>query len=270
MQPKKGKLRVLALLVGTSIASSAYAIPVISPTIDWVHQQTVWIENQHMTPVVTLSVGGAFSDTVGNNASFPIVDPTTDSFYIYQANRMNQTRAIFGGFLGVEFLLCQEWSMQFGFGYYQPESLNVSGNVTQGADLPSADIFTYHYSISPHQMLAEAKFLYNMRRFHPYAMLGLGASLNDSQSYAVNITPPFITFSNQFANHTEAAFSYALGFGVDMDIDRYVRLGVGYRFRDFGESKTGHGVIDTTVTSNRLKEDNLHTNEVLAQLTWVL
>lgn len=66
------------------------------------------------------------------------------------------------------------------------------------------------------------------------------------------------------------AFSYAIGIGIDADLSSHVRIGAGYRFSDLGQIKLGNATIDTTSASGTLSQAHLYTNEILAQLTFML
>jgi opacity protein-like surface antigen len=251
-----------------------------SPLPDWVGR-----------PLLSLTGGAAFISDVGQSKNFPALNPIEDSYYDYHAHQWNQTLALVGGFLGTEYLVHPDWRIQVGVSYNHPSTFYTKGLLTQGPvivdtgapDVEASDQYTYGFSIQSHQILAESKLLYNWEeRYHPYVMVGLGASINRAFDYNVNISPPFTTLSNQFGAYNNAAFSYSVGVGMDIDMMQFMRLGVGYRFTDFGQVQTGPGVIGTAgfnndgvynpavVTSNKLTQPHLYTNEVVAQLTFLL
>ena len=133
--------------------------------------------------------------------------------------------------------------------------------------MASSDQYTYQYDIQSRQLLLEGKLLYHWQRYHPYLSAGMGASWNTSLNYNVNIQPAFTTFSNQFANNMQTSFSYLVGLGVDVDLTDALRLGLGYRFTDFGSAKTGTSTIDTLMTTNTLAQSHIYANEILIQLS---
>ena len=217
--------------------------------------------------LITISGGGAFSDDVGRSVTFPVID---DSTYAYTADKDSESSDLFGIFGGVEFPLYQAWSMQLGLGYYQTD-FDASGALVQGPDALSADTYQYKYSIKSEQVLVESKFLMNnfYRGLHPYLSAGLGAAFNKSKDYSVN-NPTFLTFSPLFRANTETSFTYNVGFGIDFDIPKYWRVGVGYRFTDLGKSSLGVGRIDTTAIGSTLRQSHLYAHEVMAQLTFIV
>ena len=220
-------------------------------------------------PIMVFTAGSALNSDAGESKNFPATSKIF-TFYNYTADNPTQKYALFGAFLGAEFLLQPAWSLQAGLSYYQPSAFIAKGIVTQGADLASANQYSYQYLIQAHQLLVEGKLLYNWKIYHPYFSAGIGPSFNYSQDYSVNIQPPFTTFSNQFANRNVTSFSYNVGVGVDMDVTDHARFGVGYRFTDFGSSQTGNANIDGIATSNNFSQSHLYANELLAQFTFDL
>ncbi len=220
-------------------------------------------------PIVAVSAGTAFSQSTTTSKNFPAQNGLF-SFYNYADHLDNQNVAMFGIFLGGEIVLNPQWNLQAGLGYYQPSAFAVNGTVTQGVSIASANQYTYQYKIQSRQLLVDGKLLYRWCNYHPYLAAGLGAGWNEVQDYTVNIQPPFTTFSNQFKNNTRSSFSYSLGFGVDVDVLENLRLGVGYRFADFGPAETGTSMIDTVSTNYTLSQPHLYSNELLVQLTAIL
>jgi opacity protein-like surface antigen len=220
--------------------------------------------------IVSVGAGAAISTNVGQSKTFPIVNPVTDEFYVYSANTRSQTVGVFDGFVGAEWAFHPNWSLQMGLGYNQAWNFDPQGSFLQGADAQSADQYSYHYSVLTRQLLAESKLLYRFKeRYLPYILLGLGAAFNDTSDYGTNV-PPFLTFTRQYKNNTQTSFSYTIGFGIDVDVLDHLRLGVGYRFADFGQVKLGNATIDTTSVNGTLAQSHLYASEILAQVTWVV
>jgi opacity protein-like surface antigen len=228
-----------------------------------------YLRDSFRHPIVNFSLGAAFNSDAGESKNIP-AHGGVFSYYNYTAHNVDQSQPLFGAFLGAEFSINPEWSAQGGFGYYEPSAFHVKGVVTQGVNVASQNQYSYYYHIQTRQFLAEGKVLYNWLRYHPYLAAGIGAALNESENYNVNIQPPFTTFSNQFGDNSTTSFTYSVGFGVDVDITEQARLGIGYRFAGLGKACTGNGMIDTVATSNTLSQDHLYSNEILAQFTFVL
>lgn len=219
-----------------------------------------------------LSVGGgvAFTSNVGNSRTFPIINPITDEYYIYRAKNSSHTTGLFDAFAGVEWLFNFPWSVQLGVAYDQIGNLNAHGRFIQGADLSSQNVFRYHYRVIARQLLGEGKLLYNYKEiYHPYLLVGLGGSFNQAKHFRTNV-PPFLTFTREYANKSTNSFSYDLGLGIDFDLSSRIRLGVGYRYADFGKISLGSAIIDTTPVRGTLSRSHFNTNEILGQITLVI
>lgn len=268
------------LLLAFGLTSIVVQCSTAAVAASTVKKQTVWKDQVEKTesrvwkPLIAFSAGAAFSDKIGRSQFIPIRDPIEDQFFSYAADHSTQSKFIYGASLGIEFLLNPKWFLQTNVSYYQPMKFHAHGIVTQGADALSADSFSYTYDIQVRQVLFESKLLYNWlyrsMSFYPYVSAGIGVGLNSARNYNVNIVPPFTTFSNQFTNETNTSFSYKVGLGVDYEVANHVRVGVGYRFADFGRVKLGNASINQIPTLNNLSQSHLYTNEILGQITVVI
>ncbi|MDF1683804.1 MAG: outer membrane beta-barrel protein [Legionellaceae bacterium] len=229
------------------------------------------LSNKHAwKPFVAVSGGSASVIRMGSTQSFPIVDPAEDEFYVYTPQGGTQTKGLFEAFLGGEFNVLPSWFIQAGAAYAQAGRYNTQGILTQGIDAQSADQYTYQFNTVVHQVLAQAKVMKRWNnKLYPYALLGLGASFQDASSFSTSV-PPFLSFTRAYTDNTTGSFSYQVGAGIDVDIAKHVRLGIGYRFADFGETRLGSASINNTFVSGRLGQSPLYANEAIAQLTYVL
>lgn len=222
-------------------------------------------------PVIAVGGGYMASNQVGKSKTFPIVNPTTDSFYQYTASHSTRTSQVGDVFVGTELRFgCYPWKFQLGVGYDQAAPFKAKGTtLIQGADQVSEDILNYQYDVLLHQLLLEGKmFGFLNSIFHPYLFAGVGASFNSASSFQSTV-PVFLTFTRTYKSQTQTNFSYALGFGIDFDLDCVLRVGIGYRYNSFGIVSLGDATIDTTSVPGTLSQSNLYTNEVLAQITYV-
>lgn len=221
-------------------------------------------------PVVALGLGASVATSIGKSQNFPIIDPISDEYFLYSSGGSSRVAALFDGFAGVEWNYRPKWKIQVGVDYNQSSSFSTSGNFIQGADVISQDNYTYHYNVITRQILAAGKLLYTFKHiYHPYLFAGVGASFNKAYNYTTNV-PPFLTFTRMYSDHTNTSFSYAAGFGVDVDVTRKIRAGIGYRFADLGRADLGNPNIDGISVPGALSQSHIYTNEVLAQVTWLL
>jgi hypothetical protein len=225
--------------------------------------------------VAAIGGGLAIANDSDLSKTFPIINPVTDQFFIYRSGDNHRTEGFFDVFLGAEVnLACfPEWSLQVGLGYNETTHFHVRGTFLQGADELSEDQFNYRFNTLARQILAEAKLLYNIqcacyRPYHPYVLVGLGASFNRAEHFRTNV-PPFLTFTREFDNHRETSFSYAVGLGIDVDVTPCLRFGLGYRFTDFGRVRLGRATIDDVPVQGTLSRPHFYAHEILAQLTYL-
>jgi opacity protein-like surface antigen len=219
-------------------------------------------------PFITVS-GGWSTAQVGKTQTLTMNGDFTT--YQYYKNGSNSNRGMGGAFLGTEIPLRPQWDLQAGLGFYQPASFSTGNSILiQGVDAPSSNQYIYSYKVKSSQLLAEGKLLWRVKEFfHPYATFGLGVAFNDSSNYTTNV-PPFVTFTPQFTNHINAAFSYSVGLGMDLDVYKKWRVGAGYRFTDLGKANLGLGPLDVTPFTSSLSQSHLYAQEVVAQLSYFL
>lgn len=241
-------------------------------------------------PLLTISGGDAFSQNIESSHYFPSSDPTDENFYRYQASRSDVSAPVVGLFLATDIPLNSRLHTQIGLNYQDPFAFDAKGTVTQGlvmidSGLPDAlteSTFPYHYQISAQQWLVQAKLLYQWRQgIFPYLLAGFGTSYNRSFHFSVGISPPGTTMSNQFQNNGQWVFSYTIGLGLDLDVIEHWRVGLGYRFTDYGPSKTGNSILDRGGVNNNglvnpevtspshLSVSHLYSNELTAQVTYL-
>lgn len=238
---------------------------------------TVCASREHLSHPVTAIGGGAlFISNIGKTQRFPIQNIQEDEFYRYQTQSTAPSAGFFDLFLGLEEPLFlpkisdNSYLIQYGFNYHQASLLTVQGVFTQGLDEQSANTYHFQYKTVPHQLLIEAKVLYPLKNnLNPYIFAGVGASINSVSQYSTNV-PPFITFTRQYQNNMNTSFSYAAGLGVDWEFKPAWRLGLAWRFSDFGAIQLGPSSINAIAVNGVLSLSNVYANELQLQLskTW--
>ncbi|WP_158617441.1 outer membrane protein [Legionella sp. km772] len=190
------------------------------------------------------------------------------STYTYYTNT-EKRKTVWGAALGKEFNVSSQ-KIQFDLAYYHYGAFSKSGQLVQGADAASSDVFPYQYEASIQQLLLEAKILSTFRTvMHPYAQLGLGIGFNKTQNYGVTV-PDFLTFSPLYANRSQTNLAYNLGAGIDFDVTAHLRAGIGYLFSDSGKVALGNGLIDDVPITPTLKQQHFYTNTLLLQINYII
>lgn len=226
------------------------------------HFSQASITLKNVKPLVSLAVGDAIARLPQGQVLNMPNDYTT---YSYQTRSSFTEQVTWGIWGGGQFVALN--NLEIGLGYYHPNMFSVNGNVVQGVDPASSDQFKYTYRINSQQLLVEGKFLQNYRDYYPYISLGLGAAFNRAYGYKTSV-PLFLTFTPEFTPHTTTSFSYTLGLGVDKQISPHWRMGLGYRFADYGQVGLGNGLVDETLFTKALSQSHFYIQTVLVQLTY--
>ncbi|CAM2904057.1 Opacity protein and related surface antigens [Legionella steigerwaltii] len=242
-------------------ANVGYADPaVITPqsnlrSLSWFH------------PFFTLSGGVAVAKTGHAQTLNMDGDFTT---YQYTPKHTHSNRMLWGGSIGTEVPVHSQWALQLGIGFYRPNNFSSSGILMQGVDEQSADEFTYNYKIKSSQLFFEGKLLHSAEKiFHPYVSLGLGAAFNNTSNYQTSV-PPFLTFTPEFEDHKTTNFAYSLGVGVDVDLCKNWRLGVGYRYVGLGEVSLDEGMLDVMPFTSTLTLPHFYMQEGIVQVSYLI
>jgi opacity protein-like surface antigen len=209
--------------------------------------------------VFTIGLGPAWVQA-GNKRNLFFPDGSNSHFVPRHSETVQK---LLDAYLGGMWQLRPHWEMQAGFAYSQPNSFTIEGYEHQSSS-PTA--YNYYYNVAPRQFLLEFKSLYQYREIvHPYVSLGAGMTFNSVYDY--ESTPPNNILPPTFSYHANYSFSYAVGLGVDVDVMQQVRLGVGYRFTDFGEADLGHGTQNGVMFPGTINQSHLYMNALMAQLT---
>jgi opacity protein-like surface antigen len=249
-------LRKISSLIVAMSAAAIFSAATAAPKIPW-------------HPIVALDGGYAFMSTSTQTTEFAAY---SDALFTLRDQANNYSQKMWGGFAGVEWQVKPLWTLQTGVAYYQPVSIVVRGNESQGVigSPETTDFYTYRYTITPQQVLAEAKLLYTFKeKYFPFVLVGMGASFDSVRSYGINY-PAFLTFVPEFSSHNVTAFSYRLGIGLDYATSDDLRVGIGYYFSDFGKVQTGSGHVDDYGVRTNLQQPHLLANELVAQMTMIL
>lgn len=218
--------------------------------------------------------GGYANINAGGRASYLGSDST---LYSYRSSKDGQSDGFLGGFIGIEHPI--SWYnllVQAGLEYSYFGPVGVQGLNTVSTTSGTSTLHRYRYNLLAHQFLASAKFLTTThRRYHPYASAGIGAAVTNMENFRVTAvqdggvnTAPF------YSENNATRFSFSVGLGVDVDVNQYTRLGLGYRFSGLGDAalKKGKMLANNQVVSVpfALGVHNTHANQLIAQITFVI
>lgn len=215
-------------------------------------------------PLVTIGSGAAVVVNPRKFKNFPVVPLETNEFFRYSVQRRTVARPLFDIFLGNEWR-GSDWAVQLGVEYILPISFSPRGKLKQGSDVQSQKKYDFRYHVQLQQLLFEGKLLCNyIGRYHPYLLLGLGSAFSQAKNFSVRAhSLP----TRKFKDNSHITFSYSLGVGLDYDLTYCTRLGIGYRFIDFGRVFLGASRFNRKHVHGTLSQHHLYANQVLAQIT---
>ncbi|MDP3560163.1 MAG: porin family protein, partial [Legionellaceae bacterium] len=84
--------------------------------------------------------------------------------------------------------------------------------------------------------------------------------MNSPKIFAAVQTPNFV-------QHTETAFTYTVGAGIEREISKHWQTGIGYEFSDWGASRLSRAYGQTL--NSGLSLNHLYTNGFLLNVTYV-
>jgi opacity protein-like surface antigen len=83
---------------------------------------------------------------------------------------------------------------------------------------------------------------------------------------SINLTP-------ELSSHSKTQFSYSLGLGVDAQVNTKIRVGLGYRYSNFGSSSLGNGTVVFNDYQSpvpfALGNSNVYANQLIARISYV-
>ena len=220
---------------------------------------------QHTPRLIFILSGGYGYSHVGENSQ-TIVSPAGTS-YVYDGDTDVQSQPYGGIGIGAEFVLPGGMLIDIDAAYYITEHYKADGFLTVDGVRP--EFPAYNYKIIGRQALIELKILGDMgSAFHPYITLAAGESFNSAYDYETNAVGTPVFSGNLTRN-----FSYSGAIGVDTDLNSFTRLGIGYRYTNFGDVETDNGRFQGTPgsdTMDPLSMSNFHTQAWLMQLTFLI
>jgi len=219
----------------------------------------------HWRRVLTVETG---SDSVyfKLTRNITLEQPYQDSF----ADE-NHSTALFGGlFAGLEQPLRRGLLWQIGLSYYLTSPLTANGTIFQFTDTSFGNL-NFQSQIRSQRVLVETKLLATLpltMPLHPYLLAGLGGAANTAYGYnETQVMSYAVLHPDRFSSHTTYSPSYALGLGMELELNPRLRLGGGYRYVYLGSASLGS--MPSQESSDKLKYKNLVSNEFVFSLSYL-
>ncbi|MDR3477883.1 MAG: acyloxyacyl hydrolase [Gammaproteobacteria bacterium] len=227
----------------------------------------------------SVALQGGYTSITANSHSENFTDSESNVF-LYRSSNHAKDSGFLGGFLGVEYALPgylpAGYFLQTGLEYNYFGNVGIHGQHWVGVTPDTSTAYQYHYTAQSQQVLSIIKLFATLHeRFHPYAEIGLGAAFNHAYSYhAATSETGNINLTQVFPDRNKAQFSYALGVGVEADLTKHVRMGLGYRFSGLGTADLGAGdiVFNHYQSSSgfSLGGGQMHANQVFLRMSYTV
>lgn len=213
------------------------------------------------TPIVTLSGGPAWSVPGENLFLYPTIPfPQIDN---YIPDSPTGTLATGELFFGLQKMVFPGATGELGIGLAGSTDAKITG-VVAVSGLP--DFGRYEYKVDHGRVELKGRLIANTYRLQPYVSGSFGAGFNNSHDFRASTLSPLIYPAPWFATKTVLGFSYTLGLGAQLLLNRHWQVGIGYEFADWGKSGLGVDALTGIVGPNL---DHLYTNELLFSLSYL-
>lgn len=198
----------------------------------------------------------------------------TQTFYItpeieksYRAHKTTNTLGDFEVFLGGQHALSSTLLGQLGLAVGATTDATLSGIIWDDAD-PQFDNHSYRYKVQHTHLAAKGKLLADMGYWvTPWVSASLGVGFNSASNYHNTPLIDEALMTPNFKSHTETAFTYTVGAGIQKALNEHWQVGAGYEFADWGKSQLGRSAEQTLNKGFGL--NHLYTNGVLFNLTYL-
>ncbi|MFO2970957.1 porin family protein [Legionella pneumophila serogroup 10] len=221
------------------------------------------VPSQDWTWVGSLSAGPVWANA-GKTQTFYLAPELEKT---YAATKESNTFASGELFVGMQKALMASLQGQLGLALATTGNAHLQGIIWDDAD-PEFNNHSYQYKIQHTRFAVKGKLLMDKGYWLiPWVSGGLGVGLNRAHEYS-NTPLIFEALPNpDFTNHTQTAFTYTLGAGVQKALNTHWQVGVGYEFADWGKSNLGPSFGQTL--GSGLAINHLDTNGVLFNLTYI-
>lgn len=208
--------------------------------------------------------GGPVWEKAGKTQTFYLTEDIEKTYYAQKP-----THATFDGeiFLGLQTGVFNNILGQLGLAAAATTNVHLSGDIWDDA-APEFNNYTYEYKIQHTHIALKGALVYETNCWIlPWIAGSVGVGFNTSHAYNSSPTIQEALPTPNFASHTETAFSYTLGGGVQAVLNPNWQVGIGYEFVSWGKSRLGRA--DGQTLNSGLELNHLYTNGFLVNITYL-
>lgn len=202
----------------------------------------------------------------GGNTQTIFITPEIGRTYV----ATHSTQTLFDGeaFLGVQKTLTPTLQSQLGLAVGYTAPLKLTQDVWDG-DISDYNNYVSQYKIQHTHLAMKGKLLMDAGYWvTPWVSGSLGVGFNRAYGFHSDAVIFEALPTSDFSSHTQTAFTYTLGAGVQKTLNNHWQVGVGYEFADWGKSRLGPTATQTQ--NSGLSLNHLYTNGVLFNVTFTI
>jgi opacity protein-like surface antigen len=211
--------------------------------------------------VLTASLGTGW-ESAGDTQFFlaPDIQKT------FAANRSTHSFVNGDLFLGIQHALRQNLQGQIGLEVAHTGDADLTGNVWDDADA-NFNNYTYKYAVQQTRIALKGQLIGDLGLpVQPWISAAVGVGFNRSYDFSNSPTIFEAIPMPNFTSHTRTAFTYTVGIGVERELMKHWKVGLGYEFADWGKSQLGRASGQTQ--NGGLALSHLYTSSVLLGITY--
>jgi len=215
---------------------------------------------------ISISAGPSWTNV--NSTQNIALQPDVVNTYISQ--NPSKTNILANGeiFFGFQSYFFKQIQSQYGLALYASSTKKLNGYIQVDGD-PNFQNYADQYQLNHEHIALKSKWIFeNSFNTNPYVSGSLGVGFNHSHGYS--ITPLIFQAVPMpaFQANTEISLSYSVGAGFQRNLNKHVKVALGYQLVSWGKSHLAPANEQTS--SSGLNLNNLYTQGIEFNLNYLL
>lgn len=225
-------------------------------------------EMGHTSNDYFISISAGPSWTNPSKTQTIALQPDVMNAYVPQQPVKNSLLADGEVFLGVQNYFFQQISSQFGLAFYMSSPVTLDGYIQVDGN-QNFQNYAYQFKINHEHIALKSKWIFEQPlNINPYVSGSIGVGFNRSYGYAVTPILFQAVTMPPFQSHTQVAFSYGVGAGLQHSLNQHVTVALGYQLVSWGSSYLGRASEQTS--DKGLGLNNLYSQGIEFNISYLL
>ncbi|NDH08211.1 MAG: porin family protein [Gammaproteobacteria bacterium] len=198
------------------------------------------------------------------------IDQNTTNYYLSNGDITNKL-ATGELFFGIYQDLNDATQGQIGIELGYSGNTYTSGTILQNAD-PQKEYYSYSYNMRQFRTSVKGKLVFDdlpvTSYVQPYIGGSLGVGFNHAYGFKTTKLNAQADSTPQFTPKTIYAFTYTIGGGLQIPIDPFWQIGIGYELAGWGKNQLGKSTYQQEDQAHGLEIQNIYTNTALVTLSY--